>query len=153
MSKLIDLTGKSGPTLVHGDACRGKKTKEYKTWNKIVARCTCPTNAKYSIYGKRGIKVCSRWSVYENFLEDMGRAPGPEYSIDRINVDGDYEPSNCRWATSKQQSINKRNTVRVEYKGELLSLMIICEELNVPYKNTYQRIKRYGWSFEDAISY
>ena len=89
----------------HGDS----NSFEYKIWKGMKQRCTNPNHKKWKDYGGRGIKVCDRWLVsYENFLMDMGRKPGPEYSIDRINNNGDYEPSNCRWATDSQQMKNRR---------------------------------------------
>jgi hypothetical protein len=71
-------------------------------------RCLNPNNAKYPIYGGRGISICKRWDSYENFLTDMGERPSAKHSLDRINTDGNYEPSNCRWATSKEQARNRR---------------------------------------------
>jgi hypothetical protein len=72
-------------------------------------RCYNPKNNRYKIYGGRGIKVCDEWlKSFKNFIDDIGRKPGPQYSIDRINVNGNYEPSNCRWATPEQQANNKR---------------------------------------------
>jgi hypothetical protein len=83
----------------------------------MIQRCYNPNNNKYEGYGGRGITVCNRWRFGENgktpfecFLEDMGERPSPEYSIDRKNNSGNYEPSNCRWATRKQQQTNKRIT-------------------------------------------
>ncbi|HCP78957.1 MAG: hypothetical protein CML16_03100 [Pusillimonas sp.] len=91
-------------------------TATYNTWIKIRDRCSNPRNAKYPDYGGRGITVCDRWHVFENFLSDMGTKPAPELSIDRINNDGDYEPGNCRWATAKQQANNRRAARRTGAK-------------------------------------
>lgn len=88
----------------HGDS----RTSEYNTWCTMIQRCENPNNQKYSLYGARGIEICKRWrKSYANFLKDMGRRP-LRHSIDRIDVDGDYKPSNCRWATAKEQRANQR---------------------------------------------
>ena len=92
----------------HGHAPVSKKTPEYVAWCNMRRRCSEPDNKSYRYYGARGIRVCDRWRSFEAFLDDMGPKPGPEYSIDRIDNDGHYEPGNCRWATAKQQSDNKR---------------------------------------------
>lgn len=83
----------------------------YRTWAAMIARCSNPNTTGYKYYGGRGIEVCSRWlgpNGFPNFLADMGEKPGPEYTLDRINVNGHYEPANCRWATWKEQRANQR---------------------------------------------
>lgn len=91
------------------------ETVEYRTWRSIFQRCLNSRCKAYSYYGGRGITICARWQGYfgfNNFLADMGRRPSNEYSIDRINNDGNYEPSNCRWATRSQQQKNRRRCRR-----------------------------------------
>lgn len=78
----------------------------YVRWNSMLARCTHPGTNGYRHYGGRGIKVCARWYDFSNFLADMGEPPGPGYSLDRIDNDGDYEPGNVRWATAQEQYAN-----------------------------------------------
>lgn len=81
---------------------------EYAVWQGMRQRCSDPKADNYRWYGALGVRVCSRWDSFAAFLEDMGPRPSPMHSIDRINPFGDYEPSNCRWATKKQQAENKR---------------------------------------------
>lgn len=92
------------PNIYRSD---GKLTKEYLVWVNMRQRCNNPNRPDWKHYGGRGISVCERWNVFENFLEDMGLAP-LGYSIDRIDVDGNYEFRNCRWATSSEQVRNRR---------------------------------------------
>ncbi len=104
--------------LTKGCGCRVKQgnfvhgmygTREYRSWNMLVQRCTNPANDRWAQYGGRGIQVCQRWlEGFANFYADMGSRP-PGTSIDRIDVDGNYEPGNCRWADAKTQA---RNTQR-----------------------------------------
>lgn len=90
----------------------------YRVWATMRNRCNNPNVKGYKLYGGRGIKVCDRWESFENFLSDMGPRPSDLHSIDRINVDGDYGPSNCRWATQPEQASNKRNSRYLTANGE-----------------------------------
>lgn len=83
----------------------------YARWIGMLTRCLYPATRGYRHYGGRGITVCERWRTFENFLADMGEPPGPGYSLDRINVNGNYEPGNVRWATAKEQAANSRRSI------------------------------------------
>src|SRR5215467_8883535 len=85
---------------------------EYKAWSSMRQRCQNPNNPGYKDYGGRGIKVCERWQKFENFYADMGPRPD-NHSLERINNDGDYEPSNCRWASNLEQQKNKRGKWKI----------------------------------------
>jgi hypothetical protein len=85
-----------------------RKGSEYSSWEHMRARCRNPKHKHYSYYGGRGIKVCERWDSFINFLADMGSKPTKAHSLDRKDPNGNYEPSNCRWATRKEQALNQR---------------------------------------------
>jgi hypothetical protein len=91
----------------HGQARRGKVTRAYIRWLSMLQRCFNPNNKCYCYYGARDVTVCIRWLTFENFYADVGDPP-PGLSLDRINVNGDYEPGNCRWATPTEQARNQR---------------------------------------------
>ena len=128
------------------------KSKEYRAWQKMKERCYNPNIERYPVYGGRGIKVCDRWlESFDNFYEDMGPRPSSKHSIDRIDVNGDYEPGNCRWVTMQEQHYNKRNTLYVEYKNENKSLSELCKIYNLNYKSTWKNYKK-GFTFEGILT-
>lgn len=137
----------------HGYAAGGVIRPEYYTWQMMLARCNNPRAQMYPSYGARGISVCERWLSFENFLVDMGDRPSDEHSIDRIDVNGNYEPRNCRWAPRHIQCNNKRNTVYVEYEGERLPLAEVVRAHSVVSLETVRcRIMRQGWTLERALA-
>ncbi len=93
----------------HGSCRQGKVTREFRKWSAARGRCYTTTDKKYPIYGGRGIKMCDRWRSFSAFLDDMGPCPAG-LTLERIDVNGNYEPNNCRWATKTDQSRNKRTT-------------------------------------------
>jgi hypothetical protein len=101
-------------TVKHGYA----GSSEYDAWSGMHQRCGNPKDKDYGKYGGRGIKVCERWSKFDRFIEDMGDKPTKRHSLDRIDVNGDYAPENCRWATTKVQNGNKRCNIRVSAFGK-----------------------------------
>lgn len=91
----------------------------YPVWSGMKRRCCKKTHKNYKHYGGRGIKVCDRWlNSFDNFIEDMGDRPSPEYQLGRMDNDGDYCPENCRWVTKKENQRNKRNNVCITAFGE-----------------------------------
>jgi hypothetical protein len=136
----------------HGHSLTGAtQSKEYKTWLDMRARCEKPTKKHYKNYGGRGISVCERWGKFENFLSDMGMKPSPFHTLDRINSDGNYEPSNCRWATRKEQNRNTRTNHMITYNGKTKSMAEWAELLQMNYNKLRSRIQR-GWDIEKAFN-
>lgn len=99
---------------------RTESYKLSKIWREMWARCTKPTHPKFKDYGARGITVCRRWKTFTVFEADMAPRPGKEFSLERRNNNKGYSPSNCRWATAKEQSRNKRNNIWITFKGKTL---------------------------------
>lgn len=127
----------------HGLSGRKNRPPEYSIWNGIKQRCLNTKSISYKSYGGRGIKVCDRWKKsFPNFLEDMGKRPTNKHSIDRINNNGNYEPSNCRWATIKEQTRNTRTNRLITIKGETKCLSEWVEFLGLLPKDVYGDLYR-----------
>lgn len=127
-------------------------TPEYRSWGSLVNRCLNPKNKQYPYYGGRGITVCAEWrSSFERFFADMGTKPSAKHSIDRKDNDGPYAPWNCRWATPLEQTINRRNTVRVTFNGQTKSLSEWAQERAIPHDALFGRIRN-GWTTEEALT-
>jgi len=117
----------------------------------MIQRCTSPNNHAYDRYGGRGIKVCDRWlNSFESFLADMGDKPSSECSLDRIDNNGNYEPSNCRWATATEQMRNRSNSIHLTMNGETLPAAEWAEKLGIPLSRIHARIK-HGFSVEQTL--
>ncbi len=124
-------------------------TKVFKVWTSMKSRCSNANSPSYKNYGARGIKVCDRWlNSFENFYKDMGEPN--ELTLERIDVNSNYEPSNCKWASPKEQSRNRTNNVFYTYKKQTKCVGEWCELLKMPTSTFYNRIKR-GWSIDEII--
>lgn len=127
-------------------------TPEYESWQGCKKRCYNKRTLKYPRYGGRGIKVCNRWlTSFENFLSDMGMRPSPKHSLHRVDNDGNYEPSNCVWATPRIQSRNTSKTRFVVFNGKRLPLAEHAEREGLDYKTVHSRLQR-GYSMEMVFS-
>ena len=123
----------------HGD----KGSEEYVSYSAMKARCYDPNNKRYSRYGGRGIKVCDRWiDSYANFLLDMGRKPTCRHTLERCELDGDYEPANCVWATLEDQANNKSNNTRIEIDGRVQNIGQWARETGVNRTVILRRMQR-----------
>jgi hypothetical protein len=134
-------------------ATRHGKTKspEHRAWAAMRQRCGNPNNPQYQYWGGKGVKVCARWQRFENLYADMGPRPSPEHSIDRIDVNGDYEPGNCRWATSGQQSLNKTSNKLVSFAGETRAVAEWAKLYGIDRGVLGHRLER-GWDMERALT-
>lgn len=127
---------------------------EYSCWKSMISRCSNPSASGYKHYGARGISVHPMWLGYphgfQNFVGHIGERPSSEFSIDRINVNGNYEPGNVRWATTAQQARNRRNNRTVQYHGETLCHVDLAEKLGITPQSLEKRARR--WSPEDLLT-
>lgn len=141
----------SARLLKHGHSPRRyKNSTVYGRWSAMKSRCSNPSDKNFANYGGRGIKVDPRWSSFENFLADMGEPP-PGTILDRKEVNGNYEKDNCRWATSRESTLNRRDTLYATRNGVRKPVLEWCQDLNLPYGRVVQRISK-GLSAEDALS-
>jgi len=150
--------GKSGINIRHG-ACIGMRSDNYdqnplkgtyESWHGMFPRCEDTNDAGYVNYGARGIKITDSWRDFSNFLKDMGLRP-EGLSIERIDNDGNYEPENCRWATTKEQGRNKTNSRLITHGGMTKPISQWAEELNIKVSTLFNRFDR-GWTVERALS-
>ena len=136
----------------HGEASRTIQTPEYRAWHEMKRRCFDSSNQAFAKYGGRGISVCQEWlDSFDRFLADMGRRPSPKHSIDRRDVNGNYEPRNCRWATSKEQNRNRRNNRLIAFQGKIASLAEWSEITGIKSGTILFRLKA-GWTISKALT-
>lgn len=126
-------------------------TRVYRSWVSMKMRCQNPEDLTYERYGGRGILVCDRWQSFENFLADMGTPPTEKHTLDRIDVNGNYEPENCRWATPKQQARNTRRNIFYDFFGQQMTAPEIAEKTGVPLVTIRKRLAS-GHPIEVAAS-
>ena len=130
------------------------ESPEYSLWEGMKARCLNPNNSGFKYYGARGITVCDRWrKSFQHFISDMGERPSRQHSLDRIDNNGNYEPGNCRWATTSEQADNKRSSKFVIYRGTSTTIsqaIRLAGSPPVSRRVAVQRLKL-GWTVEDAV--
>lgn len=127
-------------------------TKEYIAWFSMKQRCYTQSRRDYSRYGGRGIKVCEEWrNSFTTFLDYVGKAPSDEYTLDRIDCNGDYEPGNVRWATQITQQNNKSSNRRLAFREQNLTIAEWGRLLGVG-KDTLRRRLESGWTTEQTLT-
>lgn len=126
-------------------------TPEYKVWNNMLSRCLNPNHPRYKDWGGRGIKVSPKWKTFIGFYEDMGDRPSPEHTLERINNSKDYSKDNCRWATTKDQSSNRRSNVFIVYDEYSYIPRDFAEKFNLNKYTVASQLAR-GWSSIEIIS-
>lgn len=118
---------------------------EYVAWQNMLQRCENPRNPKYKCYGARGITVCERWHRFNAFYEDMGPRPSPELTLERIDNNANYEPSNCRWATWTEQYANRRPREK-----DPLSIESLARSIGLSSSTVLKRLEK-GWTLDEAL--
>lgn len=137
--------------IKHGWSVGGNRSL-YNLWRQIHSRCYTKHNPNYENYGGRGISICPRWHSFDSFKEDMGGGyVKGKTRIERENNDGNYEPSNCRWATAAEQALNKRSNRIIEFNGERLCAVEWDRKMGHPIYTISRRLKE-GWNEIDAIT-
>lgn len=137
--------------LKHGHCPKGAESGTHVSWRSMKSRCTNQNDERWPLYGGRGIRVCDRWKSFDLFLEDMGEKPTRLHSIDRINNDGNYEPSNCRWATKSEQSNNRRTNRVVSFNGITSTITSMARNVGLTPNVVLCRL-RMGWTLDSALS-
>lgn len=130
-------------------------SKFYRAWVNMKSRCNNKKAAGFDRYGGRGIKVCKRWDIFDNFIEDMLPTYKDNLTLDRIDNDGNYCKENCRWATCKEQANNTRNidrAERIEYNGVSKTIRELAKEFGIKRTTLGMRIQNYKWDIERALT-
>jgi hypothetical protein len=133
--------------IIHGHTKGGKKTPTYWSWTGMLGRCGYAKHPHFPRYGGKGIKVCESWLIFDNFLADMGERP-QGMTLDRLDNAKDYEPSNCRWATRKEQARQNRRMAR--FGGKLMSRAEIVAELGVTHQTLLRWLRQGALVLEDV---
>lgn len=125
----------------------------YRCWHNMWRRCTDPEARGYKHYGGKGITVAAEWKRYDSFHEwAVSHGYMPELTLDRIDFNKGYSPENCRWATTKEQALNRADTISVTYQGKTKTLVEWCEELGLNHHKTWSRLRRRKMKLEDVFS-
>ncbi|MFV1943936.1 hypothetical protein VPH49_24360 [Pseudomonas luteola] len=144
------LPGSKHHAYRHGHSLQKARSGAYKSWLAMIDRCNPANIETRPLYAGAGITVCERWHEFQNFLADMGDRP-TGCSIDRIDPNGNYEPGNCRWASTKEQALNRKTTIHVEINGDRLCLSDASLKYGIPVETIRARYKK-GLKGEDLIS-
>lgn len=132
---------------------RKSRSKEFQIWCSMKARCLYESATGYENYGGRGIQVCDRWlNSFEDFMEDMGPMPTPQHSIERKDVNGNYEPSNCIWLPKSEQASNTRRNRKLTFNGETLTVFQWARKTGISRPTISSRVNILGWTTEMALT-
>lgn len=145
----LGLERRVAATKKHGKSRVNDRT--YNCWKDMRKRCNNPASAYYYRYGGRGISVCSAWDNYDTFLSDMGPCPSG-YSIERLDIDKNYEPTNCVWIPLNRQQRNTSKSRRITAFGKTQLLVEWAEEYKLPANTLSVRLGKLGWPAEKAIA-
>lgn len=145
--------GKRGPKAGQFKKHGMHGTKEYRAWQNMKLRCLDPDNHGYKDYGGRGITICDEWKgSFISFFKSVGLAPSKKHQLDRIDNEGNYEPGNCRWATSHQQRINQRKSLAVRYGVPHTDMKELAKKHGLSYWALQSRLKRKGMTLDEALN-
>lgn len=129
------------------------KTRLYNIWILMKKRCDCETSENYKYYGGRGVSYCEEWKKFENFRDwSLQNGYSDNLTLDRIDVDGNYEPTNCKWSTLKEQGNNKRNNKVLIHDGKEMTMSEWADYLEIPYTVIRNRINKYKIDTDKALS-
>jgi len=139
---------RTGVAVTHGMT----HSSGYYSWTGMKHRCLCPTNKDYHKYGGRGVSVHPEWLDFAVFIKDMGPRPSTRHSIERLNLNGNYEPDNCEWALPKQQANNRRTSHIITYNDLTKTLTQWADTLDTTEDVIRRRIYKYNWPVEQALT-